>query len=229
MLQFIIFLICIFMPLTAIYADSVAIIGSNSASDIQSLLQQNGHSVSLISNSTTDYSSYDAVILLRTTGNSQLKQFVLDGGLIITEWDAADWVTSQGLVSATVSDHWYHAQTVVSFTSEGISAGLSTNIGSSYADQERTDFFRNLTNIQSNVDILARNTYNSNATIIGQSAGNGYALIIGYDWADGFGSANSGTRNLIINALGVNGNVPEPTTALLVIAGLGLLAYKNKK
>ena len=37
------------------------------------------------------YAGLDAFILLRTTGTTELANFVLGGGLLITEWSASQW------------------------------------------------------------------------------------------------------------------------------------------
>jgi hypothetical protein len=69
-----------------------------------------------------------------------------------------------------------------------------------YGDPERTDFFRNIVNLGSGVDVLATRPGNV-PVIIGGATGNGDTLVIGYDWADVFSQANADTRQLIRNAL----------------------------
>jgi hypothetical protein len=216
-------------------ADMVAVIGGNSNATITSFLNANGHTATNFGNAVpVSLAGFDAVVLLRTPGNATVQNFVLGGGLLITEWDASAWaLNTANLINADDGGGagFIGTGTLVTFTAAGVNAGLSAGLGASYSDGPRTEFFRNLINIGAGVDILATRPGN-NPAIIGGSSGAGATLIIGYDWADSFPAGTSASGTLLLNALNYNPGgvavVPEPSTLLLgALGAMGLLGYRR--
>lgn len=211
-------------------ASVVAVIGGNSNSSITAFLNNNGHTATDFGFSVpASLVGFDAAILLRANGNATLRSFVLGGGLLITEWDASDWALDvANLLNADdTGGSFVGTGTPVAFTPAGQAEGLSNGLGAAYSDGERTEFFRQLANIGSGVDILATRP-GGTPEIIGGASGSGSTLIIGYDWADGFPSGSSASGTLLLNALNYNAQavqaVPEPDSLALVLASLGALS-----
>lgn len=202
------FLIMLFFLLvsgTAFSQITVAILGSNSNANIATYLNANGFTA-------TDFAStipaksildnYDAVILLRMNGNDDLKNWVNDGGLLITEWDATAWaVDVANLLNADVqTSSSVGAGTSITFATTTLGNKLGASLPNPYSDGGATEFFYTLTNIGSGVEILATRPTNL-PVIIGGSYGLGYTFIIAYDWADGFPSGGSNNGILLKNTL----------------------------
>jgi len=209
-----IFIIIFLALLGTLQAINIAVVGTNSNNEVTSWLQTNGHSVTNFGSTLpTSLVNYNAVILLRTNGNDTIKNFVLGGGLLITEWTGADWATSTGLLDATITSGGQVGTGVpITFTTAGINAGLANNMSNPYSDAARTDHFRYFGTIGSDVEILGTRSTNV-AAIVGGSSGLGSTLLLAYDWADGFSSANAYTKSLILNSLQYsNTAVPEPAT-----------------
>jgi hypothetical protein len=208
---------------------------SNAA--LTAFLQSNGNTVFDL-NTTPNFTGLDTVILLRTspTGSvsTDLQNFVLGGGRLITEFTGADWAlgnTAGNLLNADVTGGATLAPgTDITFTPEGIDSGLSDGIGTSYKDGTRTQTFRN---IGPGVTVLAtRPGATPPPAIIGGASGLGSTLVIAYDWADDFANANADTQQLILNALNYPPTVPavpEPATVMGLLAfGLAGLASARK-
>jgi hypothetical protein len=159
----------------------------------------------------------DVVILLRTAGNADLTAWVNAGGLLITEWDSADWAANtSGMLDATISGGGFVANPdLVTFTAAGLAAGLGTGLTNPYSDQGRTDFFRNVTS-PGTMDLLATRSGGEEA-ILGDNVGSGYVLLNVYDWADWTETPITLERSkqLLLNMVGFQfdggpGEVPEP-------------------
>ena len=158
---------------------------------------------------------------------------MLGGGLLITEWEGADWaINTENLLNANISGGGFKAtNSAVTFTPAG--DFLAQGIGNSYSANGATEFFRDFSFIGPEVDILATRP-GGEAAIVGGAAGQGYVLAIAYDWGDGGGIGSSpGTNQLILNALNAPRNgqspVPEPSSILLLSIGLIALGYSRKR
>jgi hypothetical protein len=166
------------------------------------------------------------MILVRTSGNTAVQDFVLGGGLLITEWSAAAWaLNTANLLDATDSGGAGIATGLpVTFTAEGVAAGLSAGLPNPYSDSGQTEFFRSLTGIGAEVEILGTRPGDI-PVIIGGASGLGATLILGYDWQDGAFDAvlNTPSEQILLNALNysVSADVPEP--AALAVLGFGLV------
>jgi len=207
----------------AAFAANIGLYGSNSNTDIASLLTSNGHTVTNfggIAPTPAELSGLDVLILLRTPGNTDIANFVAGGGLLITEWDASEWAlnTANLLDADDTGGGMIGTGTLVSFTAAG--SALAQGVSNPYSDGGSTEFFRDFANIGPSVSILATRPGNIPAIIGGQS-GSGSVLIIGYDWADGFDEANADSEQLILNA--VNFQRQQTTVAVPVFSGLGMI------
>jgi hypothetical protein len=198
----------------------VAVVGFNNNTTITNYLNANGFTATDFGGSIpASLAGFDAVVLLRTPGNSTVQNFVLGGGKLVTEWDASVWALNTAhLLNATDSGGGFiGTSTPVTFTPDGVAAGLSTGLSNPYSNLGATQFFRNLTGIGAGVDVLAIRPTNI-PVIIGGQSGSGSTVIIGYDWADigDQGAAIGPSGQLLVNALNFNPNVPEPTSMTLL-------------
>jgi hypothetical protein len=184
-------------------AANVGIYGTNSDADVASLLTTAGHSVTQFGGTAPtpgQLAGLDVLIMLRVSGNADITNFVNAGGFLITEWDAADWaIDTANMLDADVAGGGFVGTgTPVSFTAAG--AALAAGVANPYSDSERTEFFRNFTNIGAGVTVLATRPGPEPAILFG-NFGSGSVLVIGYDWADSFGSADADQQQLIRNAV----------------------------
>jgi hypothetical protein len=184
-------------------AADIGLCGNNSSSDVASLLTSNGHTVTEFGSSapsSAQLAGLDVLIMLRFSGNTDIKNFVSNGGLLITEWNASEWaLNTESLLDADdTGGGMIGTGTQITFTPAG--ATLGQGVSNPYSSGERTEYFRAFANIGSSVDILATRPGNIPA-IIGGASGSGRVLIIGYDWADGFSASNADHEQLILNAV----------------------------
>ena len=213
----------------------VAIMGTGLASGtaIENFLASHGHTVvynSASAPSSANLAGVDAVIALRTDGNEDVKNFVLNGGLLITEWTAAVWaVNTAQLLEAHAGNRIEIPNSTVMLTDAGKALGLGArDMPEIYSDPGRSDVIRPFTGLGEGVDVLSA-LPGGEAAIIGGAAGSGYVIASSLDWADYFGSASYATRTWLLNALDVkwntpnNSSVPEPATLLLLILGCSTL------
>ncbi len=214
-------------------AMSIGIAGTNGAIAIKTFLEANGHAVTnfvLAPTLDADYAGLDAFILLRTVGAPALENFVLAGGLLITEWNASSWaLDTANLLSADDVD-FAAKEDAVTFTAAGMAAGLGDSLPNPYSDPPRTDYYRTFANIGAGVDILATR-FDGGPAILGGAAGAGSVLIIGYDWADSFPTTMSNNGQLLLNALQYRAPapVPEPASLFLLATGAGLVARRIRR
>lgn len=226
-------LTCLGLAAPGARADLVAVIGSNSNAAITTFLNASGHSATSFGSSVpASLSGYDAVVLLRSSGNATLQNFVLGGGLLITEWSASDWALDVAnlLDADDTGGGGVGWGTLVTFTPDGIAAGLSASLANPYSDANRTEFFRHFANIGPTVDVLGTRPGGA-AAIIGGASGSGSTLVIGYDWADGFPLLGSASGTLLLNALEYRAAaaVPEPGSMALFGVGALLLLRRAKR
>jgi hypothetical protein len=233
------------LPASMVEAANIGLLGTNSNTALTTFLTGNGNTVVDL-NTTANFTGLDTVILLRQqpTGavSNDLRNFVLNGGRLITEFTGADWAlgdTAGNLLNADVDGGSIFLSTQsIRFTQEGIDSGLANGVNNPYSDGNRTQAFRfmPIANIGSGVKVLANRLTNppaDNPAIIGGASGLGTTLVIGYDWADSFGSANADTQRLILNALNYTAStpqVPEPATltGILAFGVAGLLATRKR-
>ena len=213
---------------TAANAETVMLKGSNSNSAIATFLQSNGYTVVANSN---DYTGVDAVILLRSSGDASLTDFVNSGGLLITEWSGADWAMSSLLGGFVSGGGFVGTGTEVSFSADGLALGLGANVGTSYTASIGSQFFRNFGGLGSGSVLATRP--GDIAAIVGGSAGSGYVVANGIDWADTFGSTGAANGQVLLNSLGLrmSSAVPEPATWMMLLLGffaIGGLLRRDK-
>jgi hypothetical protein len=219
-------------------AANIGLYGSNSNTDIASLLTTNGHTVTDFGGTAptpAQLSGLDVLILLRTSGNTDIANFVTGGGLLVTEWDASDWaLNTANLLDADDTGGGLIGIGGVPVAFTGAGAALGQGVANPYSDLDRTDYFRNFANIGASVNILATRPGDIPA-IIGGASGSGNVLIIGYDWADEFGLANADTRQLILNAVNYQRKHAVPAFTgmgmilLLILAGAGALFFLKRQ
>jgi hypothetical protein len=225
------------LPASMVEAATIGLLGTNSNAALTTFLTSNGNTVVNL-NTTPNFIGLDTVILLRDfpTGatSTNLINFVLGGGRLITELDGSDWALNEAnlLAAEDTGGGDLGPSTLVDFTSLGLSSGLANGVTNPYSDGERTQFFQDFNITGTGVQVLA-NRPGDNPAIIGGASGLGTTLIIGYDWADDFGNANADTQRLILNALNYTANpprVPEPATltGILVFGVAGLLATRKR-
>lgn len=225
------------IPSSMVEAATIGLLGTNSNAALTSFLTSNGNTVVDL-NATPNFTGLDTVILLREfvddPTSTNLINFVLGGGRLITELDGSDWALNEAnlLAAEDVGGSDLGLSTQVTFTAEGISSGLAAGVGNPYSDGERSQFFQNFNITGPGVQVLATKPGLNPNAIIGGVSGLGTTLIIGYDWADNFGNANADTQRLILNALNYNAStprVPEPAalTGILAFGVAGLLATRK--
>ena len=207
-------------------AATVMLKGSNSNVEITSFLTTNGYTVVADS---SNYTGVNAVILLRTAGDAGLQSFVLGGGRLITEWDGADWAMTNLLGGSVTGGGFIGTGTTVTFTTDGITAGLSSGVGPSYTASEASEFFRNFTSVGTGSVLATRP--GGIAAIVGGRAGSGYVVANGIDWADSFASTGQANGQVLLNSI-IGGNVgaiPEPATWMMMLMGFGLIGAAMRR
>lgn len=216
----------------------IAVFGNNSNLSVTSFLTANGHTVTnfgIAAPTAAQLAGVNAVIALRADGNDAVRDFVLAGGLLITEWSAAEWTLDiANLLNADGgTNSFIGSNTPVTLTAAGLALNLGMGLPNPYSDGPRTEFQWTLSNIGAGVDILATIPGNTPAIIGGQS-GSGYTLINSLDWADSFPESASASGTWLLNALNLVRSepnpVPAPATLVLLLIGLvGITAARSNK
>lgn len=215
-------------------AGLIGVFGNNSNNNIVNFLNANGHTAVNFGGSATaaQLEGLDAVIGLRADGNNDVLNFVLNGGLYITEWRAAEWALDvANMLNADGGNNIsFGSNTNITQSDLALSMGLGNGLSNPYRDGQRTQFQWTLQNIGAEVDILATRE-GAIPAILGGAVGNGYAFINTLDWADSFGSGAHSSGTWLLNALSADVNdIPEPSTiAMFGLALLGLASRKSKR
>lgn len=185
---------------------------------------------------------FDVAIALRGTGAPVVKEFVLGGGLLITEFTAAEWALNalQLLNAGAGGNQFLGKGTEVSFTEAGLKLGLGDDLGKQYSDGDRTNAHVTLRNIGAGVDILATapepppflkvsaslalldSLADDLPVMIGGDSGKGYVLINSFAWSEELPTGDSPTGQWLLNAVNVNQTQPVPEPGTLALAGLAL-------
>lgn len=203
-------------------AINVAVMGGNSNTEIVSYLNANGFSATDYGYSVpsaTILANFQAVVLLRMDGNNDLKNWVNNGGLLITEYSAAAWAAANVITATVSSSGLIGTGTAITFSGSTLGLKLSTGLPNPYSDGGSTEFFYTFSSIGVGVEILATRPTNI-AAIIGAAYGSGYTFVIAYDWADGFPATSTNNGILLKNALnsGATGPLTPPANPTSVSA-----------
>jgi hypothetical protein len=218
-------------------AGLIGVFGSNNNSNIVSFLNANGHTATNFGGSIDagQLNGLDAVIGLRADGNGDLLNFVLGGGLYITEWRAAEWAldVANMLDADGVGIQRIGGNTPITQSALALSMGLGNGLPNPYSDGGRTEYDWTINNVGNDVDILATRPGDI-PVIIGGQVGAGYAFINSLDWADSFPASNSTSGTWLLNALNADvrnvSQVPEPSTlAIFALGVMGLASRRFKK
>ncbi len=195
------------------------------AANFQTFVEGEGYD--FVRNPTT-YAGVDIAVNVRRPVDAALKEWVLGGGFLITEFSGVREAALAGLIDVTDSAQGINVGTgtQVRFTQAGIDLGLGVGLPNPYSDGSATEFFRNISAVGPDVSILATRPGPGGSTvpaILSARAGKGFVLSYAYDWGDGFIPNTAPTRQLIRNAFTVT-TVPEPSSFVLAALGLGLVA-----
>jgi Cadherin-like len=191
------------LTVAPLHVDGVLHVGVRGTDRYSSFLNSQG--IQSEAYKAANLNEYDVIILNRTPGTADIAQWVNDGGLLITEWDASEWALDvANLLSADSNPGGFIAtNTTINITSAGVAAGLSDGIGSSYSGGPATEFFMNFGNIGPGVEILE--TRHAGTTVsLGGHSGNGAVLVRGYDWNDKTYDASNGLdalEKMLLNSL----------------------------
>lgn len=188
-----------------------------------------GHTFVGVNSSSTlaELDLLDQVWLIRQNGDNDLRDYVLNGGTLVTEWSGASWaINTMSMLNAT-DQFGYASNNSVTFTQAGLDLGFGTSLPTTYSNGGATQYFRSFTNIGTDVDIIATsNGYNVGIT---GSYGLGNVVALGWDWQDT--SANATNQLLVNDITGLSFTaVPEPTTlAIFALGIMGLASRRFKK
>ena len=143
---FIYFLVTVLCTLVA--PQNVAIIPGEPG--IANILAQNGYNV-VQTGLLSDYSSFQAVILVRASGDSVLANWVRSGGTLITEWDASNWALNQEQLIREVTDSgviYIQNDLPINFSGSLVrgatsaTSNLYAGVNNPFSDTGSTEYFR---------------------------------------------------------------------------------------
>ncbi|MDH3452911.1 MAG: PEP-CTERM sorting domain-containing protein [Gammaproteobacteria bacterium] len=213
----------------------ISIFGNNSPANIATFLNNNGHTATAFGAVTAgNLAGQNVAILLRgAAANADLDNFVQSGGLVITEWDAADSLVNSAFdyFGAQISGGGFiGTATPITVTAAGIAAGLDMGLANPWADGPRTEFARTFSSVGT-AQVLATRGANI-PVVIGGGIGAGFAIINGLDWGDSFGSGAHNSGQFLLNMVSVGAApqpVPEPGTLALLGLGLGVIGGLRRR
>ncbi|MDM7861112.1 PEP-CTERM sorting domain-containing protein [Alteromonas sp. ASW11-36] len=220
------------------HAALIGVWGGNFSS-FQTLINGTGNSAVALNSSSTaaDLAAVDQVWLIRTSGNATLLNYVSNGGVLITEWSAAEWaVDTVSMLNADVASISYQGNAVpVTFTQAGLDLGFGNATGNPYSNGGATSFFQSFTNIGNGVDIIATIAGGFNVGVSG-AFGAGRVTALGWDWQDLTDSGASSVINglfftdIINSSVRQAADVSEPASvALLALALVGFSMRRKRK
>ncbi|XOV90078.1 MAG: PEP-CTERM sorting domain-containing protein [Pseudomonadota bacterium] len=213
-------------------AGTIAVVGNN---NVASFLNSNGHTATAYGSAgSINYAGLDAVILMRTSGDASVSNFVFNGGLLITEWDATWTLNTANLLTPTDTGHPpYRPSDPVAITSAGIAAGLAAGMSNPFLDGGQSQHYRGLSGIGPDVEVLLEWSSDNVAVAIGGSYGAGSVLVNTLDWGDGFnGNGINESEQMLLNMLNYSytgAAVPAPMTVVLFGLGMILLGMSRKR
>ena len=222
---------------TALFAGNVnaGMIGvwEGGFSDWNTYLTTSGHTAVSVGSgsSAAQLADLDQVWLIRQNGNSNLVDYVDNGGTLVTEWSGANWALSTAALIDANADSlgFVGTNTQITFTQAGLDLNLGDNTGNPYANGGSTEFFYSFNNLGVDVDVVASITgYDVGVT---GAYGAGNVLALGWDWQD-VGASNALTQNLVTDISNVSfspENVPEPASIALLTLGLAGIGFSRKK
>lgn len=221
-------------------ASSIALFGNDSNTQLETFLEGEGHVVTNYGFAAPDaakLAGVDVMLALRNIGgnvnafvnNGSVQGFLTGGGLLIAEWNAAEWVIDTvGLVDADAGPNvTFGSPQPITFTAAGTALGLADGINNPFTDGTRTDNQWALTNLGAGVQVLATRPGDM-PVMIGTTYGQGYILVNALEWADAFGAANADTQGWLLDAVGAADaqTVPEPQSLALLAVGVAALAHR---
>jgi hypothetical protein len=221
---------------TSLALIGLALIGSAQASTIglwgddnlASNIFSSGNGVRIVSgqSSLQTLQSFDQIWLIRTNGSQALKDYVWQGGVLVTEWSASTYAAS--LIDVQEAFGCSGCERTVSFTLSGTNIGLGATTGASYTNGGANDHVRSFTNLGADVSVIARGDVSGLDIGVAGHYGSGYVVALGWDWRDA--ANDSITQSLFKDIANISSfgqavvqNVSAPTT---ISAGLfALLAF----
>jgi hypothetical protein len=190
----------------------IAVCGSSYYAYVASMLQASLPGVTVDSYSTppstaSALSAYQTILLLRTPGNTELANWVKNGGRLITEWNAAQWALDQvkllGAGTKTNTSGYVGSSTPITFISPG--EGLSKGLHNPYSDDGRSEYFFSFfvdpTTTTVQATIVRSGNVELQPVFLSGASEKGCVVILGDDWTDNFNSASKDTQTLILNAV----------------------------
>lgn len=222
--------------MTVSFNANAGLIGVWNGSQFAGGISSAGHTYVNVNASSTlaELSVLDQVWLIRTNGDADLNNYVLNGGTLITEWSGSSWaINSMSMLNATdVLIGNIATNTPITFTQPGLDLGFATNLSNTYSNGGATQFFRSFINIGAGVDVIA--TASGYNVGISGSYGLGSVVALGWDWQDDFNN-NATTQLLVNDIIGLSFDtpqvsVPEPSTlAIFALGIMGLVSRRFKK
>ena len=197
------------VPITSQAADIALYGDSRSRADIASFLEKNGHTIVYQNKHAPDsatLSKADIVISTRHTeseGNAAISDFVRQGGLLITEWNASNWALGTArLIDASVTGQTdFPTDSPINLTDTALQYGMGDNgIGPAYRDGLRTRVTSGVGHLGKGVEVFAT-LPNGDPAIIGGTTGNGYTLVNTLNWGDYFSIGKNTTGLWLLNII----------------------------
>jgi Thrombospondin type 1 domain len=162
---------------------------------LASFLRSAGWSVSTASSPPSSFASYynafSIVVVSRRSGNDAIRDWVKQGGRIVTEWSAATFLSNTGLVSGSFSSGPSGTDLSAFFTPRGLAAPvLSSNVPNPFSDSSqsaRMEFWYNAYRYRTDHVYAYRNDDTGQPAILSGTVqgGTGKYFALLSDWQDG--------------------------------------------